>query len=313
MFSSEMNCVEEDKSSCSLHEAMAEDLAERFKALLGREEMYKCSDYLSEVSAESGGGSTVTNQECRVTMAAWCYQMVDFCNFSHDTAALALTFLDRFLTTTQGKPLLRDRRLFQLACMCSLELAVKLHESTKLDVNLLSELSKGCYSADEIIDMEMKMLFALGWLLSPPTPATFLDMFIQLLSPIVNQTLPNTLSKLARIQMESASKDYYFSTAKASDVALASLLNAIDEIDLHCLPLNVRKAFLQDITSIAGVDYTNRSIQHLKSKLNKYLIANLPQLTSLNIKIRESRSTVGIYCTATTATPTSPTSIHKWT
>merc|ERR1712232_596307 len=260
---------------------------------------YQCMDYLSKVSKIDSDKNVIVNEECRTSMATWCYQMVSFCNFKHNTAATALAYLDSYLSNGHDKMMLRDRRQFQLACMCSLMIAAKLHESTKLDVELLSELSKGCFSKNEIITMEMKILFGLGWRLCPPTAFEFLEIL----------TSNRLLCELARLQIEAASKDYYFVTVKPSCIALAALLNA-----LTAYSTDDDASIIELVMTIAGKN--NDSINTLQSKLQQ-IITNVPEANEQN----DSKNNKDSHAEANrqhrrafkTYAPKSPTSVRNWT
>merc|ERR1719438_34667 len=109
--------------------------------------------------------------------------MVDYFNFSRETARLAMSYVDRFLSTAEGEFVLYDRRAYQLASISSLSLAVKVNESmrNRLDSELLVMVGRGNYSSKDICDMEIMILFALKWHLTPPTSSSYLEPLLDLL------------------------------------------------------------------------------------------------------------------------------------
>lgn len=269
---------------------MAEDLLkERLLIAMTQEASYVSEDYLSRVQEGMRG----IDRNCRQTMAMWVFQMIDFCKFSNETGSIALNYLDRFLSTKQGNIALHDRRIFQLVTMSALEIAIKLHEPVKLDVNLLSELSKGSYSTEDIVQMEECILFALGWRVSSPTPTVFLHMYLDMICFKQRRML----EKLCCIQIDSAVQDYYFVTQRPSEIALAALLNAMDGIECS----NTR----QELLNTLGLDCSDE----LRARLEKYLISAVPDQQEWC----ETRSKIASKCARSCEeVPKSPTCVHKF-
>merc|ERR1719296_2280 len=268
--------------------------ADRLEALLRQEDDYEVKDYLSSTN--------VVNEECRRCMALWTYQMVEFCHFNVETASVALNYLDRFLSSKHGDVILSDKREFQLSSMCALMMAVKLSESVKLDVKLLSELSKGCFHEQEIIDMEMNMLFGLQWRLCPTTAFDFLEIYLGLMTMTLTDCNHKVIETIARRQIEHASKHYYFSTHKPSNIALASLINAIDALNIS------HDHLIGQLIQQINITETVREVQ---TKLQTSL-QSLPQLNQTNIKKKKCFSNNQYRATSTNA-PVSPTSVRNWT
>lgn len=68
-------------------------------------------------------------------MINWCYQVLNYCDASQETDNMAISHVDRFLSSKNGSFVLNDKSRFQLAVMSSLLLAIKIHESSKLDTD----------------------------------------------------------------------------------------------------------------------------------------------------------------------------------
>ena len=85
-------------------------------------------------------------------------------DFHREVVAVALSYLDRYLATRAV-----NRRIFQLAAMTALYLAIKLYEPGKLRLASLIELSRGYFLAEHIVIMEDSILQSLGWHVHPPT------------------------------------------------------------------------------------------------------------------------------------------------
>ena len=206
---------------------------------------------------------------CRTKMAEWCFQIVDFCKFQHESVEIAMNFLDRYLFVDTSP--LNSRVLFQLASMTCLYMAVKIHEPEAMDPSSISALSRGTYSVDEIEDMEIKILNSLQWRVNPPTSFSFAR---QLLTAISDDVLTaeerEAISHLTAVQLELAVSDYDLITVKPSTKAFCAVANAVDVL---CLPQNVISCVRRVMAQAIGVDEDEENIRRLCA----YLFAAVAQ------------------------------------
>merc|ERR1711862_743370 len=202
-----------------------EDLSDRFVALSRQERFYQSVDYL-KLRKDT---CLAVDEHCRFIMTNWCYQVLDYCDASQETGSMAISYVDRFLSSKKGSFVLNDKSHFQLAVMSSLLLAIKIHESSKLETDTLSKLSRGLFSSEDINAMEQSILSALSWRLCPATPYAFLEFFLDLLPPLLPIPTKLSIMKSSQKQITLASTYYSFTMEKASSIAFAALLNAMDE------------------------------------------------------------------------------------
>jgi len=151
--------------------------------------------------------------------------------------------------------------------MCSLELAIKINEPIELSMNLLSELSQGAYSVEELSKTETEILTALDWYVNPPTSNVFVDHLMELLPPSVPIPVKQRILSLSHLQTESATRDYYFVLHRPSTIGLASLLNALSTLDLLCFSPRARCTFYRNINVFAGIDPESTLIHAVQAKL----------------------------------------------
>jgi hypothetical protein len=137
-------------------------------------------------------------------MCEWCYQVVDFCKFRRETVAIGMSYLDRYLCTPTGRAALCNRKLYQLAAMTSLYIAIKLHEPLEMETSLLADLSRGRYTELEFVDMKAKMLQAIHWRVNGPTCLAFAAHFLALLPSAVPPQVSTALLDYARFELELA-------------------------------------------------------------------------------------------------------------
>jgi len=215
------------------------DIIERIESLKQLEKKYICIDYLNETQ-----GRIVINRECRARMVEWCYQTIDFFKLSRDTVHVAISCLDRFLSTQQGASYLLDARLYQLACIASLYIAVKVYEPVELHVSLLVQLCRGSYTAEQILETEQQVLTTLEWAVHPPSAKAFLQLFLALLPRSIGVETKRDILDLACYQIEMAVADYDLGVLlKPSATAVASLLNAFSfcpEVSPHSCSVYLR-------------------------------------------------------------------------
>eukprot|EP01083_Nonionella_stella_P248404 860041_1 len=106
-------------------------------------------------------------------MAQWSYQLTDITSLSRLAVSRSMNYLDRYLvaaTTLQQSNVnsthpspIKDKRYYQLLSMTCLYISIKLYEPLSMDASLLSEISAGCYTTQEILDMETNTLNTLSW------------------------------------------------------------------------------------------------------------------------------------------------------
>ena len=151
------------------------DLYERVNVLVKQERtVYRCDDYLSPsvqrklqeqclrneppkiptaCSVSSSSSSSGINEVWREKICEWSYQVVDHFDFSREVVGISISFLDRYLCTRSV-----DKKLFQLAAMTTLYLAIKIYEPGTLSMASMIELSRGYFMVEQMAVMEMAIL-----------------------------------------------------------------------------------------------------------------------------------------------------------
>lgn len=203
------------------------------------EKNYICRDYLyHEINGarKTNVPQNAVNVGCRTSMLQWTVTVVDFCGFDNETMEISMNYLDRFLQTPAGVEALSCRNVFQLAAMTSLYTAIKINSPEALTPSLLAELSQGAYTAEQVEEMELIMLQALGWCVNPPTAASFVREIMSLIPSSVmidNEDLSEAVYDIARVQCEYAVGDYELVTVRKSVIAISALANAFECLNIH--------------------------------------------------------------------------------
>lgn len=165
---------------------------------------------------------------CRDKMCEWSYQIVDFCKFHRESVDIAMNYLDRFLLTKFGQAALHDRNTYQLVAMTCLYSAIKIHERQALSPSVVSQLSRGVYSAQQIAETEVTLLHALQWQLHPPTAFSFVrELITALPTDYIPESIKESIFEITQKQTEFAVSDYRFIEIPMSTIAFCSIMNAL--------------------------------------------------------------------------------------
>lgn len=175
-------------------------------ALLRRE-----MEYLEAVSrCEHVLPMPTLHSQWRTNIFEWFYKIIDHFVLHRAVVSVAMDYLDRFLllqelhrfnatlndTTSQStySDAATNLKTYQLAAMTSLYIAMKVHAGNedgpatspwKIQRKAFSltgfvKLSRGSFTAQDILCMELEILKVLEWKMNPVTPACFLDAFMSL-------------------------------------------------------------------------------------------------------------------------------------
>lgn len=276
-----------------------DDIVDRLYIMRQQEQTsYSCTDYLAEDNLLSkdtlkqiGKGksrSTLNGREnsgivggvdayCREQIVEWSFRVADYFRTNRECVAVSISHLDRFLSTCAC-----DRRTFKLAATTCLYLAVKMNELPNIKpdmLSVLSDLSRGEFHTDHIIEMESILLESLAWLIHPPTPSCFVGHILRLLENDLqletftrnSSNIIKSLSALASFFTELALSDYYFTTEHSSIIAIAAIANAMEilnyeEVTPDCVSVG---KFFDDLATILFVNLSSSRVIMARKQLWK--------------------------------------------
>jgi hypothetical protein len=222
------------------------DIVEKIAVMKKQEKHYGCTGYL-----ENTTGTSVIDGLCRSRMCDWCYRTVDFFKLSRDCVPIAMSYLDRFLCTSLGRPYMSSKEAYQVACVTALHMATKIHGPVELGIAALVQLGRGAYSAEEIVEAEESILIAINWRVNPPCATAFVELLVSILPPSVSTTSRNEILNLAHEQISASLRDYTVGAlSRPSTVAVASLMNAFAM--LPKIPSSTFKIFFQYVEQLMG-------------------------------------------------------------
>ena len=114
----------------------------------------------------------------RTILFDWLSEVSHECKFHRETYHLALDFIDRYLAATTNVV----KYQLQLIGTTCLFLAAKYEEIRPPTVTEFAELTDGACKPEEIIDHEVVILSAINWDITPLTPNSWLNIYMQILS-----------------------------------------------------------------------------------------------------------------------------------
>jgi hypothetical protein len=163
------------------------------------------------------------------------YSVVDGCRLDFETVARAMGMVDRFLSkpSRSARRTLRDRKQFQLVAIAALSLCLKTDGKITPGSEVLARVCRTLYSIEEIEDAELKIHEGLASGRQAPTSLQMARHFLSSTFPGVISLEESRWSCIlddVQFQLEYAVRDYYFSLQWPRTVAMAAILNALDEV-----------------------------------------------------------------------------------
>ena len=285
------------------NQSSEEDLRERFEVLKRQESMYKSRDYLGGRSKElSNNDNKLVGKICRFKMCTWCFEVQKYFDFNQETVSMAISYLDKFLSSNQGYYVLRHKEYFQLAVICCLNIAIKSNESKIIEIDYLIQLSNEIYSKKQIFIMEEEIVFALKWRLCPPTTYVFVDFILNHIIPyLTSNTINEEIKSKTRKQIFLAAPVYAFSTIDPSLIALAAIFNALEELEGPPRYFYLKfYANLQNITGLDASEYKDHFFLSIRNGLSN-LIDDNPRSSDKNKIIISNVDAERKYCISGTS------------
>lgn len=208
-----------------------DEMIDSIEAMCRQEERgYQKSDYLEYIRFRYPlHHDCLMDETCRLSMIKWTATLVEHCEYDRQTFDIAISCLDRFLSTPKGSEALLASDKFQLASMTALYMSAKIHESRAIEPESIARLSRGVHTKEAVEEMELVMLKALRWQVNPPTAIRFSNVFLDLVPfEMIPQDHRALIIELVRHQLDASISDYQSNLQRNSHIGLAALVNAIE-------------------------------------------------------------------------------------
>jgi len=129
----------------------------------------------------------VLSPQMRSILLDWLMDVCEAYNMHRETLYLATDFLDRYLAL-QHNILKHHLQLIGITCLF---IAAKVEEIYPPKLNIFAYVTDGACTEQEILDMEIVIMTTLKWKLTPITPASWVNIFLQILSVTPQSKLQN--------------------------------------------------------------------------------------------------------------------------
>jgi len=230
---------------------------------------YICRDYLGRRAksvSESPDSSTMNPEDmiddaCREKMVEWCYKVSDHFGISREICAFTFSVLDRFIDRCSC-----DRTAFKLAAMTSLYIATKMFNGKQLSVASLAELSRGEFLSEHISQMERIILDALDYRMNPPTAQAFIQQ-LRPFYPNIESYSAEEVYKRAIFYSELCVYDYTFVTESKYSLAVACILNALQDGEGPFVAKQLTEEFMTSLNSSLGANLCSEELEKTQARL----------------------------------------------
>ena len=269
--------------------AQLHEVSDMFQAFATQEdEEYTCPDFLSQTHQKeiisnaftnpylihtplyqgdqdvSGPSFSSLSPEMREIIVEWMYRVVDSFDIRREIVAQSTNNLDRYISRCPV-----TAWTYQLATVTSLYIVAKLHRlHHQLSLAYFVKISDGKFTANHLLDMELKMLDALGWRVNPPVPSlqsTYLLVF----------ALPTTVPKrpliieLTRFLTEAILTDYYFVPFKASTISFAAIFTALDIVGESAMCHGTAQHFGREVSRLTKLNAFSSDVFKCMDRMKK--------------------------------------------
>lgn len=245
----------------------ADALVDRIEAMRKQEE----SSY-NFLRYNAAGDDDQLNVAWREKIVHWSYNVVDHFDLSREMVAISMDLFDRFMAT-RGNQCTGNTAL--LTSLTTLHLAVKLHDTKKIKLSTLANLSRGQFGPANIEEMEMVILNALGWAVHPPTAYSFISHLLLILPQEASTNVRKDLYELSRYLTELTVCDSFFVEHNASTIAFAAILNVMDEMSFSRLSAGIREKFLRDISEKVHLNYRDAAVAAARERIRAMVSSSM--------------------------------------
>ena len=240
------------------------NIVETVQVMLLQESDYSVADL--RMQADDSGFSNNVTSSGRDKMVEWCCRVIQYCNLETEIVSIAMNYTDR-MCIAQPQILMNPCK-YQLVAMTSLYTAAKIHAPEALDPKLVSNLSRGTYTAEEIEAAERMLLSTLKWKVNPPTAHSFARQFFELVQPALSIQERETALRFSLKQIDSFMCKYFCSSLiRPSVVAYCAFMNALGYLSiLNSNEKNVVFGLGYNIAQLINLDLLSDEILILKAQ-----------------------------------------------
>lgn len=270
------------------------EVLERIRAMRSQETHSVCHNYLT----------TLVDATTRVAMTEWCFCVCDSLDISREAVGIAMSILDRYISSGKGSKALQTKQKYQLAVITSFFMAVKIHEHVQLGIELLIKLCRGYYTEKEICATELDILKALEWRVytSSVSPMAYVRYFLELIP--MSKGIADIITRNATVYNDRAATDIQFSTCRASDLGVVCLAGALNDTFV-ITQFKKEMMWLQLSRKLGDFDIASNEIRRIETLLTKIPTFELNKIARVSPPCRNIKNE------AREQQPSSPVSVMQ--
>jgi Cyclin, N-terminal domain len=204
------------------------EIVETIQVMLRQEADYSVRNLRLRNDGLDGTNITVNG---RAKMVEWCCRVMSYCNLEIEIVSIAMNYTDRMCICQPQ--ILTNACKYQLVAMTALYTAAKIHAPEALDPKLVSSLSRGTYTAEEIEEQEKVILASLQWKMNPPTAHSMVRQYVELVRPTLAIEEQEAVVSFALKQIDKYVCNHYCSSViRESVVAYCAFMNALGYLSI---------------------------------------------------------------------------------
>jgi hypothetical protein len=201
------------------------------------------------------------NRIWREKVTQWFYDVADHLHENRSIVYVAINMLDRYCTDCAQKLKPMDERDYEVSSLASIYLAVRISGPEELRLQDLLHMTRGGVTMREIVATGTDMIKSLKWDHRIVTPYDFLGALLDILP---SSSRRSSVLDSATYIIELSVCDISLSHLKASDIALAAVLNGLGRS-----PVNDVEDFVKSLKTLTDIDPTNQGIASLRNRLHR--------------------------------------------
>lgn len=204
----------------------------------------------------SGGASCAPNLVWREKVAQWCYDVADHFDENRSVIYVAMNILDRYCAILYQQHECVDEKVYELSSITAVFLAVRFTGSGNLRLQQLASMSQGGIQVQDVISKGTDMVKKLTWDHLIVTPFDFVTLYLEFLPSSTPSSKILAILQSATYLIEISVYDIFLSRCKASEIALAAILEAPElesDSESYCLDCVLLRKFAARSHEIASI------------------------------------------------------------
>ncbi|XP_053571190.1 G1/S-specific cyclin-E2 [Bombina bombina] len=185
------------------------------------------------------------NPDMRSILLDWLVEVSEVYCLHRETFYLAQDFFDRFMFTQSSV----NKSMLQLIGVSALFIASKIEEIYPPKLHEFAYVTDGACTEDDIIKMELIILKALKWELSPVTPIAWLNLYLQV----------SSLKESPKFLLPQYSQEQFIQIARILDLCILNLTSLEFQYRILAAAALYHYTSMEVVSKATGLDWISIS------------------------------------------------------